>query len=43
MWQKLKKSGLEIFGTILTITDILRINPTHVGSVTVQLSLKGLL
>ena len=23
MWQKLKKSGLEIFGTILTITDIL--------------------
>lgn len=23
MWQKLKKSGLEIFATILTITDIL--------------------
>ena len=23
MWQKLKKSGLEILGTILTITDIL--------------------
>ena len=23
MWQKLKKSGLEIFGTVLTITDIL--------------------
>ena len=23
MWHKLKKSGLEIFGNILTITDIL--------------------